>query len=77
MANNEEEAHNIEEILKDVKYIYQECSTDLGKDVRVYIVGNKIVASMIRTSTESFKSNYSLGGSARPYELNNNEKMYG
>jgi ribosomal protein S6--L-glutamate ligase/gamma-F420-2:alpha-L-glutamate ligase len=68
------EAHSIEEKLKDVKYIYQECSTDLGKDVRVYIVGNKIIASMLRTSTESFKSNYSLGGSARPYELNNNEK---
>lgn len=74
MAGSEKEAHSIEEKLKDVKYIYQECSTDLGKDVRVYIVGNKIIASMLRTSTESFKSNYSLGGSARPYELNNNEK---
>jgi ribosomal protein S6--L-glutamate ligase/gamma-F420-2:alpha-L-glutamate ligase len=54
-------------------YIMQECCSDLGKDVRVYVIGNKIIQAMERTSTESFKSNYSLGGSARPYTLNAKE----
>lgn len=60
--------------MKDEKYLIQQCCSDLGKDVRVYIIGNQIVASMLRTSTESFKSNYSLGGKAELYELNEEEK---
>ena len=30
---------------------------------------------MLRTSTESFKSNYSLGGNVELYELNSEEKQ--
>lgn len=59
--------------MKGSKFIMQKCCSDIGKDVRVYIIGNKIIQAMERTSTESFKSNYSLGGSARPYVLNEKE----
>lgn len=55
------------------RFIMQKCCSDLGKDVRVYVIGNEIIQAMERTSTESFKSNYSLGGSARPYALNEKE----
>ena len=52
----------------------QQCCSDLGRDVRVYIIGNKIIKAVLRTSTESFKSNYSLGGKVQEYTLNNEEK---
>ena len=56
-------------------YLIQQSCSDLGKDVRVYIIGNEIVASVLRTSTESFKSTYSLGGRAELYELNKEERQ--
>lgn len=56
------------------KYIAQQCCSDLGKDVRVYIIGNEIVKAVLRTSAESFKSNYSLGGKVEEYKLNDREK---
>lgn len=58
----------------DEKYIVQQLCSDLGKDVRVYVLGNEIVEAVLRTSTESFKSNYSLGGSVEKYVLNEAEK---
>lgn len=56
------------------EYVVQECCSDIGRDVRVYIIGNKIVKAVLRTSTESFKSNYSLGGNVEEYILNDEEK---
>lgn len=44
------------------------------QDLRVYILGNKVVASVLRTATEGFKANYSLGGSVSLYELSDAEK---
>lgn len=45
----------------------------LGKDLRVYIVGNKIVAGMMRSSDKDFRSNFSLGGRADIYDLTDKE----
>ncbi len=56
------------------KSIQQELASDIGKDLRVYILGNKILTAMLRTSKNSFKSNYSLGGRAEKYNLNDVEK---
>lgn len=74
MVENEEDKNNATQALKNKEYIAQACASDLGKDVRVYVIGNKIVAAMLRTSAEGFKSNYSLGGSVQRYKLNDNEK---
>jgi len=54
-------------------YIGQDIASVLGKDLRVYIMNNKIYASVLRTS-DNFKSNYSLGGHADLYDLNEDEK---
>ena len=73
----QQEKDAIESIKKSGKnneYIVQQCCSDLGKDVRVYIIGNKIIKAVLRTSTESFKSNYSLGGSVEEYKLNSREQ---
>ncbi len=74
VENIEEELAAIKE-LNNQDYLYQECCSDKGKDVRVYIIGNQIVAAVLRTSTESFKSNFSLGGNVELYHLNDYEKQ--
>lgn len=45
-----------------------------GRDVRVYVIGTEIVGAVERTSPDGFKSNYSQGGSVRPYSLSLGEK---
>lgn len=69
LVHNMEEERQALSVLKGEKYLKQRLASDIGKDVRVYIIGNKIIAAMLRTSTESFKSNYTLGGDAKLYQL--------
>lgn len=56
------------------EYIMQQASSDLGSDVRVYIVGNRITSSVLRTSKTDFRSNYCLGGHIELYELSLEEQ---
>ncbi len=56
------------------KWLIQRLTDAPGLDVRVYVVGNQIIAAMKRASTTDFRSNYSLGGSAEIYALNPEEK---
>ena len=41
-----------------------------GVDVRVYLLGGKILASVKRTSATDFRSNFSLGGNVELYSAN-------
>ncbi len=41
----------------------------LGRDLRVYLLGKRPVAAMLRISDRDFRSNFSLGGRAEPREL--------
>ena len=45
-----------------------------GKDLRVYVVGNQIIAAVMRESTEGFRANYSQGGKVSLYSLSEDEK---
>lgn len=49
--------------------IIQECAVQLGKDIRVFIVGKEIIGAVLRESKEDFRANFTLGGSARLYDL--------
>lgn len=44
------------------------------QDLRVYVIGKEIIAAVLRTAREGFKSNFSLGGDVQLYELSENEK---
>jgi gamma-F420-2:alpha-L-glutamate ligase len=44
------------------------------QDLRVYVIGKEIIAAVLRTAKEGFKSNFSLGGEVRLYELSEEEK---
>ena len=70
---------NIEEYKESIKkykndFLLQEPSEVLGEDLRVYVIGKKIIISMLRTSNSGFISNYTKGGNANPYKLNSYEE---
>lgn len=54
-------------------YVYQKPCDTLGKDLRVWVIGKKIVASILRQSDCDFRSNFCLGGNAERYTLNQKE----
>lgn len=45
----------------------------LSRDVRVYVVGKKIFAAVMRSSSGDFRANFSLGGEVCRYELSIHE----
>lgn len=61
----------IESTNSNVNIIFQEfIATSHGHDLRVFVVGSRVVACMERVSADgSFKANVSRGGEARPYTL--------
>lgn len=71
-----ETEENLKEALRAISgkpFLTQPLLTPYGRDVRIYVLGGKILAVILRTS-ESFRSNFSLGGSVREYELNEKER---
>lgn len=57
----------------DENQVCQKPASDLGKDVRVWVLGGEIVASILRVSDTDFRSNYCLGGRAELYDLSAEE----
>lgn len=44
------------------------------QDLRVYVIGTEMIAAVLRTAKEGFKSNYSLGGEVRLYQPSQEEE---
>lgn len=59
----------------DENMVCQKPASDLGKDLRVWVIGGEIIASILRVSKTDFRSNYCLGGEAIPYDLSEEEKQ--
>lgn len=54
--------------------LVQSTQVQHGKDLRVFVLGKNILQAVLRESKTSFQANYSLGGSARPYQLSQKER---
>jgi len=69
-----EDLIHLMEISRDskVNVIIQEfISSSRGKDIRVFVVGGRPIAAMLRIAKDGkFKANYSAGGDVAPFELN-------
>lgn len=63
--------HSEEKLSQEV--VIQTANVQLGKDLRVYIIGNEIIAAVLRESNTDFRANFTLGGSASLYKLNEEE----
>lgn len=72
-ADNIEELKTLREKLKHVPHLYQELiQNSFGRDVRVIVVGSRVIASMLRVSESDFRSNINLGGKGYNYDLPKN-----
>ena len=58
----------------DDHVVIQPLASSKKQDLRVYIVGNEIVGAVLRTGQDGFRSNFSLGGKAEFYTLEEDEK---
>lgn len=56
-------------------YVYQKPCDTLGRDLRIWVVGGEIVASIMRESHTDFRSNYCLGGTATVHKLSKGEEQ--
>ena len=74
LVHNEKEAADILAAHHGKSFIYQDFCDTPGRDLRVYIIGNRIAAAMLRESSTDFRSNFSLGGKAALHELNEKER---
>lgn len=59
---------------KECNYILQEVADDVGKDLRVYVIGDEIVTSILRSAREGIISNYCKGGVPSKYNLDAAQK---
>ncbi len=47
------------------KSVIQPVASEVGRDMRVYVIGGRPEAAMLRESKTDFRSNFSLGGTAK------------
>ncbi len=70
LVKNRKELRVATEELLCVPHLYQEfVSSSCGRDVRVIVIGGKVLGAMLRQSISDFRSNVALGGSGEKYEL--------
>ncbi len=73
LVRNTAEAFAASESLRGVPSVLQEPVSELGRDVRVYVLGDRVLAAMLRISEADFRSNFCLGGKVVPYTLSTPE----
>lgn len=66
--------NQIIEKLNGADAVVQPLTGSRHQDLRVYVIGSKIIGCVLRTARAGFKSNYSLGGEVKPYELSSEEE---
>lgn len=65
-----EELLPVMEKLKTTPHMFQEyLGREVGKDIRVIVIGGKAIAAMIRSNQNDFRSNIALGGSGTPIDV--------
>lgn len=57
-----------------IDYVIQSTKVQIGKDLRVFVVGKEIVGAVLRESNTDFRANFKLGGSANLYQLSEGER---
>lgn len=57
----------------DESFVCQKPASELGKDLRVWVINDEIICAILRKNENDFRSNFCLGGEAIPYELSDDE----
>lgn len=70
--NNRKELDEICNKLNGSQFLLQEyISENIGKDIRVPVVGGKVIGTFMRENENDFRSNITIGGRAVPYTITN------
>ena len=69
-VNDRKELLPVMEKLKTTPHMFQEyLGREVGKDIRVIVIGGKAIAAMIRSNQNDFRSTIALGGSGTPVDV--------
>lgn len=74
LINNNGEWDLYRQHLSTNNIIIQSSDVQHGKDLRVFVVGKKIIGAVLRKSKTDFRANFKLGGTATWYVLNQQER---
>ncbi len=56
-------------------HLYQKfIAASKGKDIRIFVIGDEVYASMLRSNPNDFRSNIAIGGTAEKIEISNDIK---
>ena len=67
-VNTIEELFSLSKKLQGKEYVFQKpVMESLGNDIRLNVIGDKVVAAMKRTSATDFRANVTAGGKTLPY----------
>lgn len=69
LVQNDGEYENALAHLRGKEFILQRVCDMPGVDVRAYVMGERVLAAVKRTSQTDFRSNFSLGGKVELFEL--------
>ncbi|MFS0561877.1 ATP-grasp domain-containing protein [Terribacillus sp. 179-K 1B1 HS] len=73
LVETETQYQELQKLYTDHPIVMQKLAPTSGKDVRVFVIGKKVIAAVLRSSEQDFRANYSLGGNATLYSLNTEE----
>lgn len=73
LADEIRDLNRLEEI-SGPDLIVQEASRELGRDLRIFIMGGEIIGAVERRARTGFRANYSLGGQVKRYRLSHEEE---
>lgn len=76
LAKNDQEYQEAARLIAPDDFIVQPLCDEPGKDLRVYVLGKHIIATMLRHQSGDFRSNVGLGGGSHPAELTQELKAY-
>jgi len=75
LIHHEDELNQKVQELKDKAFVFQEfISSSFGRDIRLHVVGDDVVAGMKRASSNDFRANVTAGGKMEAYVANDEEK---
>ncbi|MBR4240631.1 MAG: RimK family alpha-L-glutamate ligase [Eubacterium sp.] len=75
LAKNRKELIGIMTKVKCSPHLFQEyIESSYSRDVRIIVVGKKVIGGMLRKGKNDFRSNIGSGGSAQPFELSDEMK---
>ena len=69
IIRNDDEYKKARDEISPDGYVVQHLASDSSRDMRVYVLGSKIVGAVLRTASGDFRSNFSLGGKVSAAKL--------